>query len=83
MRKEQVDVVNAVVLLPDSKTPNGVAEVPLAEAALSAFKNQIEISGPGPFLFPSQDNPTGFQGTFKKVWATTLRKSERQVFSAV
>src|SRR2546429_5428880 len=80
MRKEQVDVVNAVVLLPDSKTPNGVAEVPLTEAALAAFKNQIEISGPGPFLFPSQTNPTGFQKTFKNVWARTLRKAGVKYF---
>jgi integrase len=31
MRKEQVDLVNKVVWIPASKTPNGVAEVPLTE----------------------------------------------------
>lgn len=31
MRKDQVDLTNAVVWIPDSKTPNGVAEVPLTE----------------------------------------------------
>ena len=31
MRKDQVDLANAVVWIPDSKTPNGVAEVPLTD----------------------------------------------------
>ena len=30
MRKDQVDLENAFVWIPDSKTPNGVAEVPLS-----------------------------------------------------
>jgi integrase len=29
MKKEQLDLANAMVWIPDSKTPNGVAEVPL------------------------------------------------------
>ena len=47
MRKDQVDLVNAVVWIPESKTPNGVAEVPLTEIAVKAFRSQIEISGKG------------------------------------
>src|ERR1041384_3833159 len=38
MKKEQVDLENALVWIPDSKTPNGVAEVPLTEIALGAFR---------------------------------------------
>ena len=45
MRKDQVDLVNAVVWIPESKTPNGVAEVPLTEIAVKAFRSQLEISG--------------------------------------
>jgi len=33
MRKNQVDLQNAVVWIPDSKTPNGIAEVPLTSLA--------------------------------------------------
>ena len=33
MKKEQVDLENAVVWIPDSKTPNGIAEVPLTDLA--------------------------------------------------
>jgi len=53
MRKEHVDLVNSVVWIPDSKTPNGVSELPLTNLALDAFRKQIAISGIGDFLFPS------------------------------
>src|SRR5271169_2942588 len=53
MRKDQVDLQNAVVWIPDSKTPNGIAEVLLTSFAIEAFKSQMAISGEGPFLFPS------------------------------
>jgi hypothetical protein len=33
MKKKQVDLGNAVVWIPDSKTPNGIAEVPLTDLA--------------------------------------------------
>jgi len=47
MTKEQVDLENAVVWISDSKTPNGIAEVPLTDLAREAFREQIRISGPG------------------------------------
>jgi integrase len=75
MRNDQVDLVNAVVWIPESKTPNGVAEVPLTEMAVKAFRSQIEVSGSGPLLFPCDRNPLGYQQSFKKVWSTTLRKA--------
>ena len=51
--------------IPDSKSASGVAEVPLTELAVEAFKNQLSISGPGPYLFPNPDNPAGYQASFK------------------
>ena len=75
MRKDQVDLANAVVWIPDSKTPNGVAEVPLTTLAVEAFRSQIGISGNGPWLFPSEHNPRGYQTSFKKTWAATLRRA--------
>ena len=44
MKKDQVDMENAVVWIPDSKTPNGIAEVRLTELALKAFREQVRIS---------------------------------------
>ena len=56
MKKDQIDFLNAVLWIPDSKTPNGVAEIPLTKLALEAFRNQVAISGNGEFLFPSDLN---------------------------
>ena len=75
MKKEDVDLANAIVWIPDSKTASGVAEVPLTELAVEAFRKQLSISGPGPYVFPNPDNTYGYQASFKKVWATTLRKA--------
>ena len=63
MKKDQLDLRNACAWIPDSKTPNGIAEVPLTPLAVEAFRNQLAIPGPGPFLFPSDLNPTGHQRT--------------------
>jgi integrase len=75
MKKEQVDLANKVVFIADSKTPTGVAEVPLTDIAVEAFRSQIDLAGPGPWLFPSDGNRTGHQTEFKKTWRTTLRKA--------
>jgi integrase len=65
MKKDQLDLVNRTVWIPDSKTPNGVAEVPLTDIAAEAFSSQLAISGPAPYLFPSDENASGHQKTFK------------------
>ena len=80
MKKEQVDLENAVVWIPDSKTPNGIAEVPLTDLAREAFREQIRIAGPGTWLFPSDENPTGHQKTLKTVWHATLRRAKVPYF---
>ena len=80
MKKDQVDLENAVVWIPDSKTPNGIAEVPLTDLAVDAFREQIRIAGPGPWLFPSDENPTGHQKTLKTVWQATLRRAKVSYF---
>jgi integrase len=80
MRKDQVDLQNAVVWIPDSKTANGIAEVPLTSLAIEAFKSQMAISGEGPFLFPSDRIPSGHQTTFKTVWRQTLRRAKVPYF---
>jgi integrase len=46
MRKDQVDLVNRTVWIPDSKKENGIAEVPLTDVALEEFKDQIQLAGP-------------------------------------
>jgi integrase len=80
MKKNQLDLVNRTVWIPDSKTPNGVAEVPLTDIAVAAFTKQLAISGPGDFLFPSDENASGHQKTFKTAWHATLRRAKVQYF---
>jgi integrase len=80
MRKENLDLENGTVWIPDSKTENGVAEVPVTGIAIEAFERQIAISGSGPFLFPSEKNPDGYQKTFKTVWHATLRRAGVRYF---
>jgi integrase len=80
MRKDQVDLINAVLWIPDSKTPNGTAEVPLTPLALEAFRRQMAIALGSPFLFPSDRNGSGHQTTFKTVWIKTLRRAKIPYF---
>jgi integrase len=74
MRKDQVNLANATVWVSDSKTENGIAEVPLTPIAVKAFKNQISLAGPGDYLFPSRTGALGHQKSVKRVWRTALRR---------
>jgi len=80
MKKDQVDLLNAVVWIPDSKTPNGIGEVPLTPLAVEAFRRQIGLAGTGPFLFPSDRNAKGHQVSFKTAWEKTLRPAKIPYF---
>jgi integrase len=75
MKKEHVDLVNSFVWIPDSKTPDGISELPLTQLALEAFQNQIAISGNADFLFPSDLTPTKHLKSVKKAWRNTLRRA--------
>ena len=75
MKKDQIDFLNAVLWIPDSKTPNGVAEIPLTKLALEAFRNQVAISGNGEFLFPSDLNQEGHLGSLRTAWRKALKRA--------
>ena len=74
MKKDQIDLGNAVVWIPDSKTPNGIADVPLTNVAVEAFRDQLEYAAASEYLFPS-DGPRGHQTTFRTAWGKTLRRA--------
>ena len=42
---------------------------------MEAFQDQLQIAGLGPWLFPSDHNPTGHQKTFKTAWQAALRRA--------
>ena len=79
MRKDQLDIANATVWIPDSKTEHGVAEVPLTPIAVDAFRNQLSLAGPGDWLFPSPRTSQHCKSV-KRIWRTALRKAEISYF---
>ena len=79
MKKDQVDLENKVVRIPDSKTPNGVGEVPLTDLAVEAIRDQMQLAGNSPYLFP-RENAVGHQTTFKTAWRATLRRAKVPYF---
>lgn len=79
MKKDQLDLQNRTVWISDSKTPNGVADVPLSDIAVKAFESQIALAGPSPYLFPNEDL-SGHQKSFKTAWRLTLRRASIKYF---
>ena len=58
MKKEQLDLENGTVWIPDSKTPNGIAEVPLTEIAAMHFGSNWLSQRPAPFFSRAKKTPT-------------------------
>ena len=49
--------------------------MPLTPLAVEAFRDQLRLSPCSPYLFPSDENPSGHQKTLKTVWHATLRRA--------
>jgi integrase len=75
MKREQLDLLNAKVLIADSKTPNGVAELALTEPAVRAFRDQMLLAGATEYLFPSDLNAEGHQKSLRTAWKLTLKRA--------
>ena len=54
MKKDQVDLENKVIWIPDSKTPNGVAAVPLTDLAVAAVRDQMQLAPDSPVSVPQR-----------------------------
>lgn len=63
----------ALIAFVDTFVKTFLTCVPEPPAEIKA--QQIEIAGPGPWLFPSSKSPTGYQTNFKKTWERTLRRA--------
>ena len=83
MRKQQVDLQNGIVHLPDSKTVNGIADMPMTERVRQAFASQMKQSSDSDYLFPSQrigsSNP--YISTVRTLWDRTLKRAGLPHFS--
>ena len=77
MEKWQVDLENRVVQVSDSKTPNGVADMPMTDLAYAAFKARMEETPGSDYLFltPSKRATKPYITSLKKVWTATLKRA--------
>ena len=83
MRKQQVDMQNGIVHLPDSKTVNGIADMPMTERACEAFASQMKQSGDSDYLFPSprRNSRKPHIAPVSKLWNRTLQRAGLPHFS--
>jgi hypothetical protein len=52
MRRDQVDLDNRIVHVPDSKTENGIADMPMTDLAYNAFRQRMAEAHGSDDLFP-------------------------------
>jgi integrase len=82
MRKDQVDLENRLVHIPDSKTPSGEGDMPMTDLACQAFRDQIEETKGSDYLFPSPRRGRKPHITNqRKAWAAALKKAGVPYFS--
>jgi len=83
MKKEQVDLDNGLVHIADSKTANGIGDMPLTQAAREAFQRQMEETPGSEYLFPSPvaKAQKPYMTNLRKVWAGTLKKAGVRYFA--
>jgi integrase len=77
MRKEQVDLDNGIVHIADSKTANGIGDMPINDEVREAFQRQINETPGSDFLFPTPKRTAKkpYMTNLRKVWAGTLKRA--------
>jgi integrase len=77
MKKDQVVLENGLVHIAESKTANGIGDMPLTQAAKEAFRRQMDETLGSEYLFPSPKPgaQTPYMTNLRKVWAKTLKKA--------
>ena len=83
MVKPQVDLENGLVHIPDSKTPNGIGDMPMTTLAREAFAAQIAETPGSEYLFPTPKPKAKrpYITNLRKVWVATLRRAGVPYFS--
>jgi len=83
MLKSQVDLENRLVHISDSKTSNGIADMPMTEPAYAAFEQQMKDAVGSNYLFPrlTDRGSKPYLCSVKKTWRTTLRRAGVPYFS--
>ena len=75
--KGQIDLENGLVHIAESKTVNGIGDMPLTKAARDAFERQMEETPGSEYLFPSPKLRARkpYMTNLRKVWAGTLKRA--------
>ncbi len=83
MLKSKVDLENRLVHISDSKTDNGIGDMPITAPAYTAFKEQIEQTPGSEYLFPrlTERGSRPYLCSVKKAWSTALRRAGVPYFS--
>jgi len=83
MRKEHVDLENDLIHIPDSKTVNGIGDMPMTPLAREAFVRQMAEAGDSEYLFPSPkpNAQKPHMTNLRKVWAGTLKRAGAPYFA--
>ena len=83
MLKPQVDLENKVVHISDSKTPNGIGDMPMTTLAREAFAAQMAETPGSEYLFPTPKPKAKkpYITNLRKVWVATLRRAGVPYFS--
>ena len=79
MRKENADLDNAVVWITDSKTPNGIAEIPLTPLAIQAFQRHSNFWR-WAISLSKRTNSSGHHKNVRKTWQRTLAQAKVPYF---
>jgi integrase len=83
MLKSQVDLENGLVHIPDSKTVNGIGDMPMTAPAREAFRAQMDETPGSEYLFPTPKVKAKkrYVTNLRKVWRNTLRRAGVPYFS--
>lgn len=83
MRKCQVDLENGLVHIPDSKTPDGIGDMPMTQEAREAFAARIAETPGSEYLFPSPkaNAKKPHLTNLRKAWTATLSRGGVPCFS--
>jgi integrase len=83
IKKSQIDLENSLAHISDSKTSNGIGDMPMTELARQVFKAQMEAKPDSEYVFPrlTRKGKKPYIGSLKKVWRTTLRRAGVRYFS--
>ena len=78
-----MDLENGIAHIADSKTVNGVGDMPMTTAAREAFQRQIEETPGSEYLFPSpkQKATKPHITNLRKAWAATLKRAGLPYFA--